>query len=34
MSVPMFIIPMVVISKFSLAKNENNNLGNMHNKNI
>ena len=34
MPVPMVIIPMVVISMFSLAGKENNNLGNMHNKNI
>ena len=34
MPVPMVIIPMVVISMFSLAKKENNYLGNMHNKNI
>ena len=33
MPVPM-VIHMVVISMFSLAKKENNNLGNMHNKNI
>ena len=33
-SVPMVIIPMLVISMSSLAKNEKNNLGNMHNKNI
>ena len=34
MSVPMVIIPMVVINKFSLAKKENKTLGNMLNKNI
>ena len=34
MPVPMVIIPMVVISMFSLAKKENHNLGDMHNKNI
>ena len=34
MPVPMVIIPMVVISMFSLAKKENNDLGNMHNKNM
>ena len=34
MPVPLEIIPMVVISMFCLAKKENNNLGNMHNKNI
>ena len=34
MPVPMVIIHMVVISMSSLANNEKNNLGNMHNKNI
>ena len=34
MPIPMIIIPMVVISMFSLTQKENNNLGNMHNKNI
>ena len=34
MPVPMVIIPMVVISMFGLAKKENNNLGDVHNKNI
>ena len=34
MPVPMVIRHMVVISMFSLAKKENNNLGNMHNKNV
>ena len=34
MLIPMVIIPMVVISMLSLAKKENNNLGNMRNKNI
>ena len=34
MPVPMVLIPMVVISMFSLVKKENNNLSKMRNKNI